>query len=186
MARRRRRVLLIAAQFGIFGIAAAADGSHPCAAIEDRNARLDCYDAAFGPPAAKQGAQNVERNQSTAQSTGQSTGQNTAQNSAQKAPESARADASQNFGFSAEQLRAAAARPDGAPASVTATIAALAEKPTGEFVATLDNDQVWVQRETNTRARLRVGDKVTLRRAALSSYFLVTPEGVLTRVRRVK
>lgn len=142
-------------------IAAASDRSHPCAAISEDTARLACYDRSFGAAA----------NEPV-----------TSEKPATTPPPK------KDFGFTPEQMRGEQPdRPKAAPVtSVAATIARLEKQPTGKFVATLDNDQVWVQRETNSLARVKVGDQVTLRKASLGSYFLVTPDGVATRVRRLK
>ena len=70
--------------------------------------------------------------------------------------------------------------------SVTATVTALERRRDGLFVATLGNGQVWSQSELDSRAELRVGDTVTVRRAALGSHLLITPAGIGTRVKRVR
>ena len=78
---------------------------------------------------------------------------------------------------------------DGAAAknfSVTATVTALERRRDGLFVATLDNGQVWSQSEVDSRAEVRVGDTVTVRRGTLGSYLLVTAAGIGTRVKRVR
>jgi hypothetical protein len=54
------------------------------------------------------------------------------------------------------------------------------------MVVTLADGQVWAQLDPDTRAKLKVGDTVTIRRAALGSYLLVTPSGMATRVKRLK
>jgi hypothetical protein len=51
----------------------------------------------------------------------------------------------------------------------------------------LENDQVWEQAEiVTTKARLKPGDVVTIRKAALGSYTLLTPSRMVIRVRRVR
>jgi len=73
-----------------------------------------------------------------------------------------------------------------APTSVVAAITSLSRQRDGKFVVTLDNAQVWSQTEINSQADVQVGDAVTVRRGALSSYLLVTKAGIATRVRRLK
>jgi hypothetical protein len=70
--------------------------------------------------------------------------------------------------------------------SFTATVTAVEKRRDGKFVATFDNGQVWEQSELNSRADVRVGDAVTVRRAALGSYLLSTREGIGTRVKRLR
>ena len=72
------------------------------------------------------------------------------------------------------------------PDSITATVTEVGKQPRGQFIVTLDNGHVWVQSETNSRARLAVGDTVTIKKGALASYLLVTPGKVATRVKRVQ
>ena len=70
--------------------------------------------------------------------------------------------------------------------SVTATVTALQRRQDGLFVVTLDNGQVWAQSELDSRAELRPGDTVTVRRGALGSHLLITPAGIGTRVKRAR
>jgi hypothetical protein len=56
---------------------------------------------------------------------------------------------------------------------------------TGEFVYTLANGQVWIQSEAEQSGYVRDGTPVTIKRAALGSYKLVSGN-VSTRVRRVQ
>jgi hypothetical protein len=53
-------------------------------------------------------------------------------------------------------------------------------------VVTLENGQVWTQIQVDVRARIAVGDTVTIKKAALGSHMLVTASRYATRVRRVK
>jgi hypothetical protein len=70
--------------------------------------------------------------------------------------------------------------------SFSAVVTALERRGDERFLATLDNGQVWLQVETNTRAEVRVGDTVTVRRGALGSYLLSTSAGIGTRVKRLR
>jgi hypothetical protein len=73
-----------------------------------------------------------------------------------------------------------------APQRITARVRQVGQQRDGRFVITLDNDQVWLQSETMSRARVAVDDEVTIREASLGSFLLVTVNDVATRVRRVK
>lgn len=74
-----------------------------------------------------------------------------------------------------------------APESINARINRIVEKPRGERIVYLDNDQVWEER---TRARgltLKVDDVVMIEAAALGSFRLVGPDGNhSTGVRRIQ
>ncbi len=138
---------------------AQSEPAHPCAVVASARDRLACYDAAFPPRA--ESAQIA-------------------------APDAAPAA---TFGFTDAQTRErvekqsdAASQPD----SISMAVREVRRRSTGEFIATLENAQVWVQTETNSRARVEPGDTVTIRKAALGSYLLVTEGGIGTRVRRAQ
>jgi len=67
-----------------------------------------------------------------------------------------------------------------------AVVAKVERKPLGEFVLTFENGQVWTQKEPDLRARVKVGDTVTIRRASLGSFLMVVPGGRSTQVARVR
>lgn len=71
-----------------------------------------------------------------------------------------------------------------ATTSITARITSVGQTTDGRQAVTLDNEQVWVQVEAATRVRLRTGDEVTIRRAALGSFILSKPNSGSMRVRR--
>lgn len=136
--------------------------THPCAAMQDAADRLACYDKAFGRSA------EVDE--------------------APVAAAAAAARARQDFGLSEAEKRARAPDADKEvfPDQVEAVVASIGYRGTGEMIVTLDNGQVWVQAESVTNARLRAGDTVTVRKAALGSYQLLTPGRIAMRVRRVR
>lgn len=68
---------------------------------------------------------------------------------------------------------------------IRAKLAALATKPYGELVLTLDNGQVWEQLQA-AYFPLRPGDDITIKSGALGSYILVAPSGRGTKVRRLQ
>lgn len=152
---------------GIF-VATAAYGSddtcaaQECAALSLDSERLACYDRTFGVPMAAGGAINASGVRA--------------------------AEARRDFGLSEADKRARdpAAAKASLPESLEASVVAVMRHARGELVVTLDNDQVWMQSEAVTQARLSAGDVVTIRKAALGSYQLVTPSGIAMRVRRVR
>jgi hypothetical protein len=80
---------------------------------------------------------------------------------------------------------AAAAHP-AKPAVLPATIAALQEGHSGEWIFTLDNGQVWIQQEPKPGMRFEVGEKVQIEHGAMSSLWLAADRGRKTRVKRVR
>jgi len=148
---------------------ASAESAQQCAGVSDDRARLACYDQMFGKPAAAPAETGVLSTSAAA--------------TAAAAP-----SPQDNFGLSdtAKRARDPEKAKELIPQSITEKVASVGRRPTGELVVTLDNGQVWVQIETNTMARISAGDTVTIRKAALGSYQLVSPNKVTARVRRVK
>lgn len=136
-----------------------ADEPQRCAALADDRARLACYDSIFGRPAAA------------------------------AAPAAATAaDPEADFGLTeaAKRAREPEESRERFPESISGMVAKVARQPAGELVLTLDNGQVWTQVQVDARARVAVGDTVTIKKAALGSHLLVTEDRYATRVRRVK
>ena len=150
--------------------AAGGDTPQRCAGIGDDRSRLACYDAIFGKPAASAASTAVP-----AAATG-------------TAPAPATASPETDFGLTeaAKQARDPKKAKDDMPESITGTVAAVGHRPGGELTVTLENGQVWTQLEVDPRARVAVGDTVTIRKAALGSHLLVTASRYATRVRRVR
>jgi hypothetical protein len=95
----------------------------------------------------------------------------------------------QTFGLSQQQVRKVQhleQKDSGKPVSLTAKVVRLTQRRYGEFVVTLDNDQVWLQVAGEGTVLLNVGDTVTLKPGLLGSYFLITPAGSATRVKRAQ
>jgi hypothetical protein len=51
---------------------------------------------------------------------------------------------------------------------------------------TLDNGQIWYETDKGQQVNVKVGDQITIKDAALSSYLLITPGGASIRVKRLK
>lgn len=67
---------------------------------------------------------------------------------------------------------------------ITMRVSGIKKDPLGKLVLSLDNGQVWVQIDSST-SRIRSGDVVRIRRAALGSYLLTGADGKRSiRVRR--
>ena len=172
--------------FASLAVGGSARADHPCASVADATARLACYDQAFGKPTAAKAAHSGPVAASPAAPTGATA---TAAAAAAAAPSVApEVKAREEFGLSETEKRAKAgktAAPEAAD-SITSKVASVGHRPTGEMIVTLEDGQVWVETETGSGARIKPGDSVTIHRAALGSYMLVTSSHVGTRVRRVK
>lgn len=165
-----RRVLISVALACTWSSAALAEDHrrHRCAAVPDDLGRLACYDAEFGRP--------------------ESTATQAAQPRLVPQVEAVAASGAEvDFGLSKwakRNLDPTAAKAQ--PQRITARIRQVERQRDGRFLVTLENEQVWLQVETMSRARVAVGDEVTIREASLGSFLLVTANQVATRVRRLR
>jgi len=163
---------------------------HRCATVADDLGRLACYDAEFGRPEPERvsPAQAAPPVQPGLAGTVPTTPTTAAAGAVVAAGTSAAgASAEADFGltkWTKRNLDPEAAK--AAPQRITARVRQVGQQRDGRFVITLDNDQVWLQSETMSRARVAVDDEVTIREASLGSFLLVTVNDVATRVRRVK
>jgi len=177
--------------------ASGSDGAS-CVAVNDDAARLACYDRAFGRKAAGSSTAATATAAAAAAGTAATGAAAAAPKSpavaSPTAPRAAPAPAAPKdpvaeFGLTeaSKQARdpAKAAEAAAAPTSVTGKVISVRFRKYGEFVVTLDNGQVWEQNEPMSSAVVRVGDTVTVKKAVLGSYTLVTAARVATKVRRV-
>ena len=171
---------LVAGACALSAWAASGSDGASCVAVNDDTARLACYDRAFGRNADSRAAAAAAPVPATAAPA----------TAARAAPAAAAPkDPVAEFGLTeaAKQAKdpAKAAAAAAAPTSVTAKVISVRFRKYGEFVVTLDNGQVWEQNEPMPSAIVRVGDTVTVKKAVLGSYTLVTAARVATKVRRV-
>jgi hypothetical protein len=162
------------------GVLAPAAGAAPgatelerCVAIAAPDARLACYDAMAGrrdpasPAASATGSTAPAPNRAPPVA------------AAAAAGDPAVADPA-TFGLSEARRRAPEARTD----SIQAKVLTLSGDRSGQTLVRLDNGQTWVLSETDVR--LAVAEQVTIRRAALGSYLLVTDKRHSYRARRTQ
>ena len=171
--------LVVALGSMVPGRTSAADQSKgaECAALDDPAARLACFDAAFPRPPRTAAPPHIAAPPDTVPP-------NPAKVAA--ATEEPAAEA-RKFGLSDAQKDAIDPKP--APPQLAATTAAVKtvrRLPSGYLLIGLDNDQMWQQTEIDPNVWLQPGDRVTIRRASLGSYLLVTPALYSTRVRRLQ
>jgi len=62
----------------------------------------------------------------------------------------------------------------------------LGTKPHGELIVTLDNGQVWAEKASGSKVKLKTGDTVKIERGALGSYSLIAPNGRSSKVSRIR
>jgi hypothetical protein len=70
--------------------------------------------------------------------------------------------------------------------ALEARVAAISAAADGSALIVLDNDQSWRQISGSATLLLKVGDAVVIRRAALGSFQMSTPNGRSAKVKRVR
>jgi hypothetical protein len=144
-----------------------------CREIGDATARLKCYDDAIGT---KSSAVNGTTGRPGSNATTSNSGAPQAVTASKASPESV-------FGLSQSQLTKAVE----SPASLTAKVQKVsAQAYIGRWVVTLDNGQVWEQRETTpAHKRPKEGDTVVIKEASLGSFLMTIPGRGVSRVKRI-
>lgn len=91
------------------------------------------------------------------------------------------------FGMTAQiQRKESGGTPPPRLDQLTAHIAAVAQKPRGESIVTLDNGQVWEEAEATSHLPLRAGDDITIKRGMLGAFYLSSAQVLGLRVKRVR
>ena len=163
--------LLVLAASSSLASAAGTETPQQCARISEDASRLACYDRIFRATTAPGASVDAAAVASGVAVAG-----------------AAASNPQQDFGLTEATKRAL--DPERAkiemPESVTGKVTAVGHRPTGELVVTLANGQVWLQIDSDSRAKVGVGQTVTIKKASLGSYLLIGPDKRATRVRRIK
>jgi hypothetical protein len=199
---RRRGAVCVAFTLPLLGVSLSARPATPpsagdlarCAAIAAPEARLACYDALAGrsvPPAASAARPSAAvlspAPAPAAPPVAPPVAASVAAPVAASSPLPATAPAADdpgNFGLTRAQLHTASA----GPISIQAHVAKFIESRLGigHPSVVLDNGQTWTFTEPDDDARLGPGVPVTIKRAALGSYLLISPSKHSYHVRRLQ
>ena len=186
-------VALVACAVAGLPVASAHDAAASllaCAAEMDDTRRLVCFDAEvaqLGKESRVGGATPVAPVAATPTGPTPGAGPSAAASVAAAAPASPATAAEslspeEKFGLRGELKREKL----GDLAELSATATAIAAKPRGELVVTLDNGQVWAEIAPGSSIRLKVGDRVTIKAGSLGSFFLVAPNNRSSKVTRLR
>jgi hypothetical protein len=157
-----------------------------CAAITASDARLVCYDALAHRPPEKAPRAAAARPASPAPAASATAPAVTAPTTAAAAPAQAPVAATlnpadpKNFGLSPAQQHTT----DLGPKSIAARISIVSANQAGQTTLVLDSGQTWIVMDND--GRLAAGDAVTIKRAALGSFLMMSPSNHSYRVRRIK
>ena len=183
------RILIAAAVVGA-PVTHAQASLEDCVQINDDAQRLACYDQLAGRV---MGENRVDDGVTAGPGHGRcrdhctgtaATGTAASRPKAAGTTAQAPADPIADFGLSDKAIKQR--EPEKWVESVSRQVINVALAASDRYVITLDNGQVWVQSETNTRQILSPGDTATIKRAALGSYKLSGPRSVYWRVRRLR
>jgi hypothetical protein len=170
-----------------------------CAVIPAPDSRLACYDALAHRPADKVSSAAakdtpipataaaiapaaVPAARTTAAAPATAPVSTTAAATPAQAPASAAAIAAdpKNFGLTPAQQHTA----DLGPKAIAAQISIVSSDHVGRTLVVLDNGETWTVMDND--GRLSSGDAVTIKRAALGSFLMMTPSNHSYRVRRIR
>jgi hypothetical protein len=165
-----------------------------CAAIAAPDSRLSCYDALAHRPADKMPSAAAKSTSApaptplpasaatAAAAPAAAAAQAPVSAAAAQTPVSAAAIAAdpKNFGLTPAQQHTA----DLGPTSITAHISIVSSDQVGRTLVVLDSGETWTVMGND--GRLSSGDAVTIKRAALGSFLMLTPSNHSYRVRRLK
>ena len=156
------------------------NGLTQCSSITNTAERLACYDKLAGrapaksPPSSPAAAAPAAAPVSAAP--------------AASAPVPAGASNANDFGLSKvqkERADGAASSPPAQIKSIIVRVTGFRKGPSGRPRVLFDNGQTWEYEEDGDYL-LAIGDSVTIRRASLGSFLLVTPSKLVHRVRRIR
>ena len=157
----------------------------PCIDISSSADRLACYDKLAGRVSAPKALAAAPSAASPAAAS-PSPAAPAAVASVAAAPAPTAAPTEEDFGRS-KVRKARTAASSGAPPevkSITAKVAAFGRSPNRRSQITLDNGQIW-EYQDDPDPLLSIGDSVTIKRATLGSFILLTPTKLSHRVSRV-
>jgi hypothetical protein len=178
-----------AASVAAFGVALLApalclaevdlDALRACTSEQNDLRRLVCYDEAMGVAA---------QPQSPAPAAAAAGAAAAASAPQAAAPSVAPAEAQAKFGYRGAIARKdleEQARANPGAERMDAEVVELERRPHGQLVLTLDNGQVWAQKTAET-ARVKVGDRIAIKKGSFNSFLLVLPNNTTVRVAREK
>ncbi len=151
-----------------------------CAAISSANERLQCYDAmaAAAVPGLRGAGNSIQP--PVAGAAGASAAGAAVAGATSPPPASVNPDDPVNFGLTPHQLKIG---PKG-PEAIKAVVSTLTEDRQNHVYLLLDNEQTWSLLDPDPH--VRPGDSVTIKRASLGSFLMMTPSRRSYRVERVK
>jgi hypothetical protein len=185
-------LILMATAAAATAAAPSNDDMARCAVIPAPDSRLACYDALAHRPADKMPSAAAKSTPAPAPAPIPATKTSHAPAeapaaapaaAAAQAPVSAAAAIAadpKNFGLTPAQQHTA----DLGPKSITAHISIVSSDQVGRTLVVLDSGETWTVMDND--GRMSSGDAVTIKRAALGSYLMLTPSNHSYRVRRLK
>jgi hypothetical protein len=155
-----------------------------CADETDVLKRLQCYDREVARYRTQPAAATAPRGPTASSAPATLAAPTAPVSAAATSPAAAAAD----FGMNGELKRK---KGGGAPEpakldNLTARVASISNRPTGEAIYSLEGGQVWVEAETKSHLPLHPGEEVTINRGVLGAFYLTSAEVRGLRVKRVR
>lgn len=192
-----RNLLSVAAAFFLFSQAAAdsiAERLAACKAMTDEAARLSCYDraaddpepaVAVAEPSAAEPTPEPDPAPRAEPAPAVTSAPAPASTPAPAAATAAAADPLALFGMNpdlARQQEYQTAELD----QITAVAVEVTKRTRGEHVVTLDNGQVWTEKDAESYFRVKVGDTIVIKRVSMGAYRMVGRGNRASTVRRIR
>ncbi|HKE44704.1 MAG TPA: hypothetical protein VKB41_09230 [Steroidobacteraceae bacterium] len=144
-----------------------------CTAIATDAERLACYDRLFARSAEPaKSAPNASTKVADTTTPATAAGTNGAGAAGATTAATTAAAKHDDFGFDGRPPPGQKEQQPAGPDQMDARIANVATQARGEHVLTLDNGQVWQQKEPDWHLAFNVGDEVTIKRGTMKSYRL--------------
>lgn len=189
-----RKLLFVATALSFFAQGVVADESvesryDACAAESDDAARLSCYDKAaeaMKPPvAAPHTAAPIVASQPDPAPAPEPASTVAPVPAPVPSTAAAPVDPVAQFGMNAE-IASAQRIEKTELTEITAVAVEVSKRTRGEHVVTLDNGQVWTEKEAESYFRVKVGDTVIIKRISMGGYRMVGRGNRASAVRRIK
>jgi len=179
------RTVIAVTMAGAAVSAVASESCGTCAGIQDDASRLACYDNLSGrppvpeapltPPPAAAAAPAVAATSATAAvATSRPASPAIVTAAAQPVEKQVEQFGLDPAAAQKQASKAVAPSPPDRIESIDSTVTGTKRRGTGELVLTLANDQIWMQTQADSKVWIRPGDPVTIKKALLGSYMLVS------------
>ncbi|MEJ1960292.1 MAG: hypothetical protein WDO56_01530 [Gammaproteobacteria bacterium] len=181
------RACVIVALGALAGSACFAQSTTDCSSVADDKSRLKCYDdQAHLKKAAATAATAAPTASPSVAMPAQSAGPATAHAPAKQPAPASSPPASGSSELGLERVRQKDPDASKKPDQMVVRVKDVTTRARGEYRITMEDGQVWQETQHLDAEAPKVGESVTIKRAAFGSYFLSRDKGLAFRVTRIQ